>query len=75
MMSEKALRELPPTALLVYRALENADEPLTKVEIAGRTYRPEPSIDNALGQLAERDLIGSDYLMTDRRKKVYYLES
>ncbi|MFU8869304.1 ArsR family transcriptional regulator [Natronococcus sp.] len=74
-MSEEVLRELPPTALLVYRALEDADDPLTKVEIADRTYRPEPSIDNALSQLAYQDLIDSDYLMTDRRKKVYYLDS
>ena len=74
-MSEKVLRELPPTALLVYRALEDADEPLTKVEIADRTYRPEPSIDNALGQLAHRGLVDSEFMMSDRRKKVYYLES
>ncbi|MDT3436212.1 winged helix-turn-helix domain-containing protein [Haloarcula sp. 1CSR25-25] len=66
------LRELPPSAKLVAKVLED-DAPLSQGELAENSLLPDRTVRYALNRLEESDLVGSRYSFTDARKQVYFL--
>jgi DNA-binding MarR family transcriptional regulator len=68
------LRELPPSAKLVAKVLEDAS-PLSQGQLAEESLLPDRTVRYALNRLEEEDLVGSRYSFHDARKQVYYLVS
>jgi len=66
------LRELPPSAKLVAKVLED-DAPLSQGQLAETSLLPDRTVRYALNRLEESDLIDSRYSFTDARKQVYFL--
>jgi DNA-binding MarR family transcriptional regulator len=66
------LRELPPSAKLVAKVLED-DAPLSQGQLAETSLLPDRTVRYALNRLEESDLIESRYSFTDARKQVYFL--
>jgi DNA-binding MarR family transcriptional regulator len=66
------LRELPPSAKLVAKVLED-DAPLSQGELAEDSLLPDRTVRYALNRLEESDLVDSRYSFTDARKQVYFL--
>jgi DNA-binding MarR family transcriptional regulator len=66
------LRELPPSAKLVAKVLEDAS-PLSQGQLAEESLLPDRTVRYALNRLEEEDLVGSRYSFHDARKQVYYL--
>lgn len=66
------LRELPPSAKLVAKVLEDA-RPLSQGQLAEESLLPDRTVRYALNRLEEEDLVGSRYSFHDARKQVYYL--
>ncbi|GCF14979.1 MULTISPECIES: MarR family transcriptional regulator [Haloarcula] len=66
------LRELPPSAKLVAKVLED-DAPLSQGELAENSLLPDRTVRYALNRLEESDLVDSRYSFTDARKQVYFL--
>ena len=70
--TEERLRELPPSAKLVYKVLEY-DGSLTQGEITDATLLPARTVRYALTRLEEADLVSSRFSFTDARKRIYSL--
>ena len=70
----EALRELPPSAKLVAKALEYNDQ-LTQSQLAEETLLPGRTVRYALNRLEESDIVGSRYSFKDARKQVYFLRT
>lgn len=66
------LRELPPSAKLVAKVLEQTD-PLTHSQLADESLLPDRTVRYALERLANEDLVASRMSFRDARKRVYYL--
>jgi DNA-binding GntR family transcriptional regulator len=66
------LRELPPSAKLVAKVLED-DSPLSQGQLAEESLLPDRTVRYALNRLEEEDLVGSRYSFHDARKQVYFL--
>jgi DNA-binding MarR family transcriptional regulator len=66
------LRELPPSAKLVAKVLEDAS-PLSQGQLAEESLLPDRTVRYALNRLEEEELVGSRYSFNDARKQVYYL--
>lgn len=66
------LRELPPSAKLVAKVLED-DAPLSQGQLAEESLLPDRTVRYALNRLEERGLVGSRYSFKDARKQVYFL--
>ena len=66
------LRELPPSAKLVAKVLEDAS-PLSQGQLAEESLLPDRTVRYALNRLDEAGLVGSRYSFRDARKQVYYL--
>jgi DNA-binding MarR family transcriptional regulator len=66
------LRELPPSAKLVAKVLEDAS-PLSQGQLAEESLLPDRTVRYALNRLEEEDLVGSRYSFHDARKQVYFL--
>lgn len=66
------LRELPPSAKLVAKVLED-DAPLSQGDLAESSLLPDRTVRYALNRLEESDLVDSRYSFTDARKQVYFL--
>ena len=67
-----AVRELPPSAKLVAKALEY-NERLTQSQLAEETLLPARTVRYALSRLEECDAVDSRFSFTDARKRVYTL--
>lgn len=67
-----AVRELPPSAKLVAKALEYNDR-LTQSQLAEETLLPARTVRYALTRLEECDAVNSRFSFTDARKRVYTL--
>lgn len=67
------LQQLPPSAKLVYKVLEYADEPLDQGEIADRTMLPQRTVRGALANLEEADAVTEQTYLPDARKNLYSL--
>ena len=68
----ETLRELPPSAKLVAKVLED-DAPLSQGQLAEISLLPDRTVRYALNRLEECDLVDSRYSFTDARKQVYFL--
>lgn len=68
-----AVRELPPSAKLVAKALEYNDR-LTQSQLAEETLLPARTVRYALTRLEEHDVVASRFSFTDARKRVYALD-
>ncbi|PSP61303.1 ArsR family transcriptional regulator [Halobacteriales archaeon QH_8_67_36] len=66
------LRELPPSAKLVAKVLED-DAPLSQGRLAETSLLPDRTVRYALNRLEESDLVDSRYSFTDARRQVYFL--
>lgn len=66
------LRELPPSAKLVAKVLED-DSPLSQGGLAEESLLPDRTVRYALSRLADADLVESRYSFRDARKQVYFL--
>lgn len=66
------LRELPPSAKLVAKVLED-DAPLSQGQLADTSLLPDRTVRYALNRLEESELVDSRYSFTDARKQVYFL--
>ena len=68
------LRELPPSAKLVYKVLKY-DDALTQGELTEETLLPARTVRYALSRLEEADLVASRFSFTDARKRIYSLDA
>jgi DNA-binding MarR family transcriptional regulator len=68
----ETLRELPPSAKLVAKVLEDG-APLSQGQLAEKSLLPDRTVRYALNRLEEQELVGSRYSFHDARKQVYYL--
>ncbi|MBV0923722.1 MULTISPECIES: MarR family transcriptional regulator [Haloarcula] len=68
------LRELPPSAKLVAKVLED-DAPLSQGQLAESSLLPDRTVRYALNRLEESELVESRYSFTDARKQVYFLSA
>ncbi len=66
------LRELPPSAKLVAKVLED-ESPMSQGQLAEESLLPDRTVRYALNRLEESDLVGSRYSFHDARKQVYFL--
>jgi DNA-binding MarR family transcriptional regulator len=66
------LRELPPSAKLVAKVLED-DAPLSQGQLAEESLLPDRTVRYALNRLEQADLVESRYSFRDARKQVYFL--
>ncbi|PSP98940.1 ArsR family transcriptional regulator [Halobacteriales archaeon QS_4_70_19] len=66
------LRELPPSAKLVAKVLEDSS-PLSQGQLAEESLLPDRTVRYALNRLEEEDLVRSRYSFHDARKQVYFL--
>lgn len=66
------LRELPPSAKLVAKVLED-DSPLSQGDLAEQSLLPDRTVRYALNRLEDAGLVGSRYSFHDARKQVYFL--
>lgn len=64
------LRELPPSAKLVYKVLED-DGSLTQGRLAEETLLPPRTVRYATSRLEEAGLVDSRFSFTDARKRRY----
>lgn len=69
----EAVRELPPSAKLVAKALEY-NERLTQSQLADETLLPPRTVRYALTRLEDHDVVDSRFSFTDARKRVYTLD-
>ncbi len=70
--SWEAIRDLPPSAKLVAKALEY-NERLTQSQLAEETLLPPRTVRYALSRLEDHDAVDSRFSFTDARKRVYTL--
>lgn len=68
----ECLRELPPSAKLVAKVLEDGT-PLPQGELAEESLLPERTVRYALNRLEDAELVDSRYSFRDARKQVYFL--
>lgn len=66
------LRELPPSAKLVAKVLDD-ESPLSQGQLAKESLLPDRTVRYALNRLEEADLVNSRYSFHDARKQVYFL--
>lgn len=69
-----ALLEVPPSAKLVVKVLENEGE-LTQEQLAAETLLPARTARYAVGKLEDHDLITSRVSLMDARKRRYSLNA
>jgi DNA-binding MarR family transcriptional regulator len=68
-----AVREMPPSAKLVVKALEYRGQ-LTQSGLAEETLLPARTVRYAISRLEEADVVESRFSFTDARKRVYRLD-
>ncbi|MDQ2052942.1 helix-turn-helix domain-containing protein [Natronolimnohabitans sp. A-GB9] len=70
----EAVEDLTPSAKLVYKVLEHADDPLDQAEIADRTMLPRRTVRGALADLEDVGAVSSKTCLLDARKNIYSLD-
>lgn len=68
----EVIRDLPPSAKLVAKALEY-NERLTQSQLAEETLLPPRTVRYALSRLEDQNAVDSRFSFTDARKRVYTL--
>ena len=72
--ADERLRELPPSAKLVYKVLEY-DGSLTQGQLADETLLPPRTVRYATSRLEEAELVDSRFSFTDARKRLYTIRA
>ncbi|MBV0926330.1 MarR family transcriptional regulator [Halomicroarcula limicola] len=67
------LAELPPSAKLVLKVLEHADEKLTQQMLTDETYMPRRTTRHALRKLGQVGFVEEEVHFGDARKRLYSL--
>ncbi|UPV76480.1 MarR family transcriptional regulator (plasmid) [Halorussus limi] len=65
------LLNLPPSAKLVYKVLEQADAPLTQGQIREQALLPPRTTRDALTKLEDQELVEEQLYVPDARKRLY----
>lgn len=68
-----SLRELPPSAKLVYKVLEEEGR-LTQKQLANHTLLPSRTVRSALDKIEGKDLLRERVNIRDARQSVYQLD-
>lgn len=68
-----SLRDLPPSAKLVYKVLEEEGR-LTQKQLADRTLLPSRTVRSALDRIEDEDLLRERVNIRDARQSVYRLD-
>jgi transcriptional antiterminator len=69
-IANQQLLDLPPSAKLIFRALQE-EEPLTQKQIAKETQLSPRTVRSSLGQLEEIEAVDERSYFMDNRQKVY----
>ena len=72
--ADERLRELPPSAKLVYKVLEY-DGSLTQGGLADETLLPPRTVRYATSRLEEAGVVDSRFSFTDARKRLYSIRT
>jgi len=67
----EALRELAPSAKLVHRVLDDADDPLTESDIIEESLLPARTVRYAVSHLEEAELVECRPNPGDARQRLY----
>jgi NAD+ kinase len=71
-----AVRDLPPSAKLVYLVLQEEDGPLTQQDVIERTLLPARTARAALRELVDEDVVEKrPFVGGDARQSVYTVRS
>lgn len=70
--TRNAVRDLPPSAKLVYKALEH-EGPMTQSQIAAETMLPTRTVRDALSRLETVAAVEQRVFVPDARKSTYVL--
>lgn len=62
------LEELPPSAKLVYKVLQHADDPLTHAQIRRRSWLPDRTVRYAISRLEDAELVHRSHSTRDARQ-------
>jgi len=65
--------EAPPSAKLIVKVLEYAEEPLTQQQIADRTRLSPRTVRSSIKRLKDDDVIEERVYIPDARKQLYLL--
>jgi DNA-binding transcriptional regulator GbsR (MarR family) len=65
--------DAPPSAKLVVKVLEYADEPLTQQEISDRTRLSPRTVRSSIKRLKDQDVLEEQVYIPDARKQLYHL--
>lgn len=74
MTETDCLEDTTPSAKLVYKVLEYADEPLTQPELAEETRLPKRTVRHGLEQLLEIDAVNERTRLKDARQRQYWTD-
>ncbi|WP_135829365.1 winged helix-turn-helix domain-containing protein [Halorussus halobius] len=72
-MSDCLDDDAPPSAKLVVKVLEYADEPLTQGEISDRTRLSPRTVRSSIKRLKQQDVVEERVYIPDARKQIYVL--
>jgi len=72
-MTECFDSEAPPSAKLIVKVLEYADDPLTQQQIADRTRLSPRTVRSSIKRLKDDDVIEERVYIPDARKQLYLL--
>ncbi|WP_134671491.1 winged helix-turn-helix domain-containing protein [Halorussus marinus] len=72
-MTECLDPEAPPSAKLIVKVLEYADDPLTQQQIADRTRLSPRTVRSSIKRLKDDDVIEERVYIPDARKQLYLL--
>lgn len=73
-MSETPIRDLPPSAKLVYKVLQYHG-PQTQKQLVDQTRLSSRTVRYALEQLEEADVVASEIHIPDARQQMYSLKN
>lgn len=74
-IAEEQLYKLPPSAKLIFKALEYADDPLTQQTLVEETLLPSRTVRYGLKRLASLEAIDAQISFKDARQKQYELST
>jgi transcription initiation factor IIE alpha subunit len=68
--TQDAVRDLPPSAKLVYKALKY-EGPMTQSQLVTETMLPARTVRDALSRLADAEIVEERIFVPDARKSTY----
>jgi DNA-binding MarR family transcriptional regulator len=67
---ESAVKDLPPSAKLVYKTLEY-EGPMTQSQLAEESLLPQRTVRHALRKLEDAEIVDESVYLMDARKSTY----